>query len=197
MKEKWIEVEQMKRLTMDNLEEMGMFSLAHNCCYIDENGNTRYRDFEIDIDARELAKGLLKEMTEGKVSFESDEDFDDWMGCYIGEDGICTPRGLIATFYQNLWAMAELRERLKYYEDLEEQGRLLVLPCKVGDTVYEIIEETVPNRYFYINEWKVQDVSTQSIKYADEWESYDYENLYFTREEAEAALERRRKNNGF
>ena len=197
MKEKWIETEQMKRLTMDNLEEMGMFSLAHNCCYIDENGNTRYRDFEIDIDARELAKGLLKEMTEGKVSFESDEDFDDWMGCYIGEDGICTPRGLIATFYQNLWAMAELRERLKYYEDLEEQGRLLVLPCKVGDTVYEIIEETVPNRYFYINEWKVQDVSTQSIKYADEWESYDYENLYFTREEAEAALERRRKNNGF
>lgn len=197
MKEKWIEAEQMKRLTMDNLEEMGMFSLAHNCCYIDENGNTRYRDFEIDIDARELAKGLLKEMTEGKVSFESDEDFDDWMGCYIGEDGICTPRGLIATFYQNLWAMAELRERLKYYEDLEEQGRLLVLPCKVGDTVYEILEETVPNRYFYINEWKVQDVSTQSIKYADEWESYDYENLYFTREEAEAALERRRKNNGF
>lgn len=197
MKEKWIEAEQMKRLTMDNLEEMGMFSLAHNCCYIDENGNTRYRDFEIDIDARELAKGLLKEMTEGKVSFESDEDFDDWMGCYIGEDGICTPRGLIATFYQNLWAMAELRERLKYYEDLEEQGRLLVLPCKVGDTVYEIIEETVPNRYFYINEWKVQDVSTQSIKYADEWESYDYENLHFTREEAEAALERRRKNNGF
>lgn len=29
MKEKWIEAEQMKRLTMDNLEEMGMFSLAH------------------------------------------------------------------------------------------------------------------------------------------------------------------------
>lgn len=197
MKEKWIEAEQMKRLTMDNLEEMGMFSLAHNCCYIDENGNTRYRDFEIDIDARELAKGLLKEMTEGKVSFESDEDFDDWMGCYIGEDGICTPRGLIATFYQNLWAMAELREKLKYYEDLEEQGRLLVLPCRVGDTVYEILEETVPNRYFYISEWKVQDVSVKAVKYADEWESYDYENLYFTREEAEAALERRRKNNGF
>ena len=197
MTEKWIEIEQMKRLTMDNVEEMGMFGLAHNCCYIDENRNTRYRDFEMDIDARELAKGLLKEMTEDVVSFESDEDFDDWMGCCIGEDGISTPRGLIATFYQNLWAMAELREKLKYYEDLEEQGRLLVLPCKVGDTVYEIIEETVPNRYFYINEWKVQDVSTQSIKYADEWESYDYENLYFTREEAEAALERRRKNNGF
>ena len=179
MKEKWIEAEQMKRLTMDNLEEMGMFSLAHNCCYIDENGNTRYRDFEIDIDARELAKGMLKEMTEDAVSFESDEDFDDWMGCYIGEDGICTQRGLIATFYQNLWAMAE------------------VLPCKVGDTVYEILEETVPNHYFYISEHKVQDVSVKAVKYADEWEPYGYENLYFTREEAEAALEKRRKDNGF
>jgi len=38
----------------------------------------------------------------------------------------------------------------------------------------------------------VQDVSAKAVKYADEWESYDYENLYFTREEAEAALERRR-----
>lgn len=132
MTEKRIETEKMKRLTMDNVEEMGMFGLAHNCCYIDENGNTRYRDFEIDIDARELAKGLLRELTEDAVSFELDEDFDVWMGCCIGEDGISTPRGLIANFYQNLWAMAELRERLKYYEDLEEQGRLLVLPCGVG-----------------------------------------------------------------
>ena len=87
---------------------------------------------------------------------------------------------------------ADWLEELKRYRDLEEQGRLLVLPCRVGDTVYEILEETVPNHYFYINEWKVQDVSMKAVKYADEWESYDYENLYFTREEAEAALEGRR-----
>lgn len=85
-------------------------------------------------------------------------------------------------FYKNILRMVKA----------DTEGRLLVLPCKVGDTVYEIIEEIVPNRYFYINEWQVQDVSTQSIKYADEWEQYDYENLYFTREGAEAALERRR-----
>lgn len=90
--------------------------------------------------------------------------------------------------------LADWLEELKRYKDMEEQGRLLVLPCKVGDTVYEIIEETVPNHYFYINEWKVQDVSVKAVKYADEWEPYDYENLYFTREEAEAALERRRNN---
>lgn len=29
-------------------------------------------------------------------------------------------------------------ERLTQYEEAEEQGRLLVLPCKVGDTVYSI-----------------------------------------------------------
>lgn len=30
----------------------------------------------------------------------------------------------------------ELVDRLAAYEDLEEQGRLVVLPCKVGDMVY-------------------------------------------------------------
>lgn len=29
-------------------------------------------------------------------------------------------------------------EKLAYYEDLEEQGRLIKLPCKIGDTVYGI-----------------------------------------------------------
>ena len=28
--------------------------------------------------------------------------------------------------------------KLKEYEDLEEQGRLIVLPCRDGDTVYKI-----------------------------------------------------------
>jgi hypothetical protein len=32
--------------------------------------------------------------------------------------------------------VAEYLRKLKEYEDLEEQGRLVKLPCKVGDTVY-------------------------------------------------------------
>lgn len=32
--------------------------------------------------------------------------------------------------------VAEYLRKLKEYEDLEEQGRLIKLPCKVGDTVY-------------------------------------------------------------
>jgi hypothetical protein len=31
--------------------------------------------------------------------------------------------------------------KLKDYEDLEEQGRLLVLPCKIGDRLYWIDDE--------------------------------------------------------
>lgn len=43
------------------------------------------------------------------------------------------------------------RERLKEYEDLEEQGGLVKLPCKVGDTVY------VPTRNF-ISELRITEV---------------------------------------
>ena len=31
--------------------------------------------------------------------------------------------------------------KLKEYEDLEEQGRLIKLPCKVGNTVYRYVEK--------------------------------------------------------
>lgn len=43
--------------------------------------------------------------------------------------------------YRNtLQCIMDCFERLAHYEDLEEQGRLLVLPCKVGDTVYAIAD---------------------------------------------------------
>lgn len=38
--------------------------------------------------------------------------------------------------YKNL-----LLEKLGGYEDLEEQGRLIKLPCKIGDTVWEVNKE--------------------------------------------------------
>lgn len=40
------------------------------------------------------------------------------------------------------------REQLKEYQQLEEQGRLLKLPCKVGDTVYVIVGKTYLYRRF-------------------------------------------------
>ena len=32
----------------------------------------------------------------------------------------------------------QIFEKLQHYEDLEEQGRLIELPCKIGDTVWEL-----------------------------------------------------------
>ena len=40
----------------------------------------------------------------------------------------------------NCEIMTSICEKLGKYEDLEEQGRLIKLPCKVGDTVYYISE---------------------------------------------------------
>ena len=34
--------------------------------------------------------------------------------------------------------LKNVTEKLAHYEDLAEQGRLVVLPCKVGDTVYAV-----------------------------------------------------------
>ena len=39
--------------------------------------------------------------------------------------------------------VAEYLRKLKDYEDLEEQGRLVKLPCKVGDDIYYILG--IPN----------------------------------------------------
>ena len=39
--------------------------------------------------------------------------------------------------------VAEYLKKLKEYKDLEKQGLLLRLPCKVGDTVYQISENFI------------------------------------------------------
>ena len=106
----------MKRLTSDKpVAEMGMFELAHNSCYI-KDGKARYRDYSLDEDARVLTRMLLKDHADGDDAFTCDEDFDDWMIDYL-EYGMDSIEGLIALFYRNLWAMADLREALKDYED--------------------------------------------------------------------------------
>ena len=41
----------------------------------------------------------------------------------------------------------QMYEKLKGYEDLEEQGKLLKLPCAVGDSVYVLAEcENIPTQ---------------------------------------------------
>lgn len=128
----------MERLTSNKaISDMSMIELAYNCCYADNDGNARYRNYGLDIDSRKFVRSLIKDICEDDLSDMTDEEFDEYMSEMLSIEHD-SQIGLLALFYRNLWAMADLRERLKYYEDLEldeyiEQGRLLKLPCSIGD----------------------------------------------------------------
>lgn len=130
----------MKRLTSDkNTSDMSMLELAYNSSYINNGNDARFRNYELDIDSRQLVKELAKDICNEDFSNLSDEEFDEYMASMLSVE-IDSTIGLLAAFYRNLWAMADLREKLKEYEDSEEQGRLIKLPCKVGDTVYHVVQ---------------------------------------------------------
>lgn len=69
-------------------------------------------------------------MVEGAVMERLTKTYSD--GTHGASDGL--PCGENSYDYKNL-----LIERLGKYENLEEQGRLIKLPCKVGDTVWQIM----------------------------------------------------------
>lgn len=75
--------------------------------------------------------------------------------------------------------------KLKKYEDLEEQGKLLKLPCAVGDTVYAIEVDEENFTYFHcprkISEYKF------NLQMMDLLGMFG-KCIFLTREEAEAAL---------
>ena len=89
--------------------------------------------------------------------------------------------------------------KLKEYEDAEEQGLLLRLPCKVGDTIYEvsyenrkyIIREHVVNQFVYISyrEPRIEIYCERENGFllSSITGKLD-EGLFLTREEAEAKL---------
>lgn len=200
----------MERLTSNKTtSDMNMLELAHNSCYIDEKHNARYRDYEQDIDNRELVRKLVKDMCDEDLSYMSDERFDQYMAEMLSV-GVSDTIGLLAVFYRNLWAMAELREKLKEYEDLEEQGRLVKLPCKVGDTVYVngVLGCDEAERYrvirvdyhstlgtgrneFYIEALLCADPDSSIAFYDNQFDK----TVFLTKSEAEAKLEELRGNN--
>ena len=102
----------------------------------------------------------------------------------------------------NQFGRNEAYYKLQHYEDLEEQGRLIELPCKIGDTVYYI---NIHNRLSLfkntVYEAKVARFVTTRygtsivIQIRNEYgctELYSEDNynktVFLTKEEAEAAL---------
>nr|DAQ50781.1 MAG TPA: hypothetical protein [Caudoviricetes sp.] len=128
----------MERLTTNkSVADMSMIELAHNSCYADDERNARYRDYDMEMDARDFARNLMVALAEDELPLD-DAEFDEEVLYNLMIDPFSDVRGLIALFYRNMWAMADLREKLKDYEDAEEQGLLLRLPCGIGSDVYII-----------------------------------------------------------
>lgn len=98
----------------------------------------------------------------------------------------------------------EVLQKLAEYEDLEEQGKLLKLPCAVGDTVYvipsevnyklNIINECSENNRVYeqvVNRIEISNTGyllTTCDGMASVVDTLYKKTWFLTREEAEAAL---------
>ena len=192
----------MERLTTNKpVEEMNMTELARNSCYA-KDGYAWYRDFETDIDARELARDLMLNWGFFELDSDemlSDEIFDETMMDNL-QYGSKEIEGLIALFYRNLWAMADLHSRLRAYEDAEEQGLLLRLPCKVREKVFYVQKCLAPSCKKCKGFLHVDNCYCQYKSRIFEQE-FDYRHLkafgksvFLTKEEAEQALAKMEKS---
>lgn len=190
----------MRLTTNKKVTDMGMLELAHNCCYIAQDGTGRYRDYDMDVDQRELVRELMKQLAQEDMP-SNPISFDETMMDYLALNPCQDVSGLIALLYHNMWAMADLREKLKRYEDAEEQGLLLRLPCKVGDTLYRVNkgakEPVIMMRVIQLYIKQIHKDRTvmriDGINDADMGESCYLpcdigERIFLTREEAEAKL---------
>lgn len=104
--------------------------------------------------------------------------------------------------------VAKWLEELKSYKELEEQGLLVRLPCKVGDTVwdndfgYPESYEIKAFSYGYCDSYVEPDIEDQIIFYYENYSgsitgafpmSEISKTVFLAREEAEKALEEMRK----
>ena len=194
----------MERLTTNkSVDDMSMVELAHNSCYVDDECNARYRDYDMEMDARDFARNLMVTLAEDELPLD-DAEFDEEVLYNLMIDPFSDVRGLIALFYRNMWAMADLREKLKDYEDAEEQGLLLRLPISEDTPVYSIeyccgniksnrsgmcfrgFCENCSDKAYYIRESVAKHCSICEIN----------RSVFLTREEAEAKLKEMEEKDG-
>lgn len=88
--------------------------------------------------------------------------------------------------------LGEPMNKLAHYEDLEEQGRLIELPCKVGDTVWEVVPELNSIENYRITDITITDcgIGYETPYLGCGFETEDFgKTAFLTKEEAEAKLE--------
>lgn len=161
--------------------EMTILELACNCVY-EKDGRFFYKNYNKEMPLTEFMEYLSDKLGGTLVTAGVNEDavidelWDNLMNPITNADG------LIAFIFRSLAAIGELRKKLKVYEDLEEQGKLIKLPFAVGDTVYTlnklqsgktIIAETTTDSFFCA-------LCTLEGRFG--------KTVFFTRQEAEQAL---------
>ncbi len=135
---------------------------------------------------------------DGMVLFDNPAGFPEDVGFTIRELAESEDWETLDNITQRL---ANCEQRLKYYKDLEEQERLLKLPCAVGDTVYT--NHSMQGWYFRKeNRPYAAKVVFIGINGVDNYMNVDFgngrmmqfkfseilKNVFLTHEEAEAAL---------
>jgi len=106
-------VNDMERLTKDDVKNMGMVELSHNQVFV-KDGWAWYRDYDREISAISFVKEMFAR--NGIEYPENEEEFGDYMIDLL-QDGYETIDGMIAMIYRLIWSMADVRENLKTYED--------------------------------------------------------------------------------
>lgn len=116
------------RLTTNkDVDEMSMYELAYNSCFA-EDGKAKYRDFLTVRDAREFTRALYRAYANEELPSD-DETLDGRLLDDLQYEPEVHIQGLLALFYRNLWAMADMRETLMQHENRAEARR----PSYFGD----------------------------------------------------------------
>lgn len=92
--------------------------------------------------------------------------------------------------------LSQSLQKLAHYEDLEEQGRLIELPCKVGDYVYKLTtkcdKHKCPPISCEVCDFDEQFVGIRKFKFSYECmyllEKYLGDTVFLTKAEAEVKL---------
>lgn len=160
----------MERLTSEKeTKEMNMLELSQNCMYVKDDW-CRYRDYNIDVGLIDFIVEISNKLGGNIITADGDYEViseELWNNLQCGYDNI---DGIIALLYTRLAALANLRRRLKEYEDLkltpeqireidnlyseqakelreykdaEKKDLLMRLPCKVGDSLYQLTGDIV------------------------------------------------------